>query len=51
MNELKDYISDTCTFTEIERDQNLCCTVSQSVLDIYEDGCKVEGGHFEHSRD
>ena len=52
-NELKDYIS--YTFTEIDGDRKLCCTVChtvcQSVLDRYEDCCKVEGGHLEHLRD
>ena len=47
--ELKDYISDA--FTEIDGDQNLCCTVCQSLLGRYEDCFKVEGGHVEHLRD
>ena len=46
VKELQDCISDA--FSEIDGDQNLCCTVCQSVLDRYEDYCKVEGGHFEH---
>ena len=45
-NELKDYVSDA--FSELDGDRNLCCTVCQSVLDRYEDCCKVDGGHFEH---
>ena len=49
VNELKDYISDA--FNKINGDRNLCRTVCRSVLDKYEDCCKVEGGHFEHMRD
>ena len=49
VNELKDYISDE--FTEIDGDRNLCRTVFQSVLDRYEDCCKVAGGHLENFRD
>ena len=49
VNEMKDYISEV--FTEIDGDRNLCHTVYQSVLNRYEDCCKVEGGHSEHLTD
>ena len=39
VNELKECISDA--FTEIDGDRNLCFTVVRSVLDRYEDFCKV----------
>ena len=48
VNELKDYISDA--LTEIDGDLYLC-RMCVSVLDWYEDCCKVEGGHFDHLRD
>ena len=42
VNKWKDCILDA--FAEMDGDRNLCCTVCQSVLDRYEDCCKVEGG-------
>ena len=44
VNKLKDYISDS--LKKIGGDWNLCRTVCQSVLDRYEDCCRVEGGHL-----
>ena len=49
VNELKDYIHDA--FREIDKNQNLCCTVCQNVLDRCEECCNVGRGHFEHFRD
>ena len=49
VNELKDCISDA--ITEIDGERNLCHAVCQSVLDRYEDCCRVEVGHFEYLRD
>ena len=48
VNELKDYILEA--FTEIDENRNLCRTLCQSVSDRYDDCCKVEAGHFEHSK-
>ena len=47
--ELRQYITDS--FADINRNQELCQTVCESVLDRCHDCCDNEGRHFEHLRD